>query len=110
MCGQRAVPVDLSPPQLAIVRHDLRLWLAGAKDDLSIPERLQDPEQRRREAAAYERLLQGIGRGLITVPDREARAFLAEAAAGNDEGNEYEQVKAEHDALHALLAVLEEAE
>ncbi|HEX8751908.1 MAG TPA: hypothetical protein VF731_00700 [Solirubrobacterales bacterium] len=63
-----------------------------------------------RFAANLHRLLRGLGRGMITVPDQEVRAFLAEAAAGNDEGNEYEQVKAEHDALYALLAVLEEAE
>jgi hypothetical protein len=83
------------------------MWLTGVREDLKSPERLRDAAMRRREAEAYERLLAGIGRGVVAVPDKEARDFLAEAAKGNDEDSEYELVKARHDALHGLLASLE---
>ncbi len=107
--GQRAVPLDLPAPQIAILRCRLRSWLAGAREDLEIPERLSDPAKCRREAEAYERLLTGIGWGVIVVPDEEARTFLAAAAVGSDKATEYERVKAEHEVLHSLLALLEVA-
>ena len=89
------------------MRGILRMWLSGVIDDLKSPERLRDPEERRREAQAYERLLAGIGRGVVAIPDDEARDFLAEAAKGNDADSEYALVKARHDALYGLLARLE---
>jgi hypothetical protein len=83
------------------------MWLSGVRADLKSPERLSNPGMRRREAEAYERLLAGIGRGVLAVPDDEARDFLAAAAKGNDEASEYAQAKARHDALYALLSRLE---
>lgn len=107
MGAKRPVPLNLPACQVAILRESLRMWLGGVREDLKTPERLRDPDKRRREAAAYERLLTGIGWGTVIVPDEEARAFLASAAKGNDAGNEYAQAKAEHDALHGLLSVLQ---
>jgi hypothetical protein len=105
--GRRTVPLDLPPSQLRILRLILRMWLMGLEDDLKAPERLRDPRMRRHEADAYKRLLAGIGRGRLAVPDNEARVFLAQAAKRHDEAGEYEQTKARHDALYALLARLE---
>jgi hypothetical protein len=105
--GRRTVTLDLPPSQLGILRSILRMWLSGVREDLKSPERLRDAAMCRREAEAYERLLAGIGRGALAIPDEEAHDFLAEAAKGNDEDSEYALVKDRHEALYGLLARLE---
>ena len=43
----------------------------------------------------------------IVLPDEAALEAVAVATADDDEANNYEEVAANHDALHALLGVLE---
>lgn len=104
----RVVPLNLPAKQVLSLIDELRSWIAGVREELAEPERLRDPAYRRREAQAYERLLAGVVCGVVVVPDEEARAFLASAAEGNDEANEYEKIAAEHDARCGLLSCLAE--
>lgn len=101
------VPLALTPAQVTIMRDNLSDWLEGVREDLKTPDKLVDPECTRAEAAAYERLRTGLAEGRIAVPDETARDFLRAAAEGHDKENGYAEVVAHHDAMHALLAVLE---
>lgn len=104
--GKRSVPLDLRPSHVAFVRFNLTSCLDAVKADLETPERMRNPDRAGREAAACERLLAGLGRGQVVVPDEEARCMVARLLAGADDGNEYAQAVAEHDALDGLLAKL----
>jgi FAD/FMN-containing dehydrogenase len=106
--GWRVVPLNLPAKQVLALIDDLRIWIAGLREELAEPERLRDPAHRRREMQAYERLLVGVVCGVVVVPDEEARAFLASAAKHSDEANDYEQLATEHDALYGLLSRLDE--
>lgn len=101
------VHLALTVAQITIMRENLSDWLEGVREDLKTPDKLFDPEDTRAEAAAYERLLAGVASGRIAVPDEPARDFLRAAAEGQDKENGYAEVVAHHDAMHALLAVLE---
>jgi hypothetical protein len=103
MAGRRFVPLELSPLDIAILRETLALCLEGVRGDLEIPERMPNPQRAGREAKAYERLLSGLERGRIVVPDQEAREAVAAIATATDRENEYDVVVAKHDALHGLL-------
>lgn len=105
---EQAVPVDLPPEHIAILRERLTDWLEGAREDLRTPEQLEDPGQTRREAQAYERLLVGLTLGQFFLPDEEAREAIDAASKGYDEESGYAEVVANHDALHGLLALLSE--
>lgn len=104
--GPRAVPVDLSDAQVAILRRELLGWLDGIELDLGHPEPLEDREASEREADAFLRLLAAIDRSEIELPDEDAREALGKAAEGYDEASGYERICAVHDAHHALLSVL----
>jgi len=106
MADPRVVPVDLPPAQTEILRSELLGWLAGIELDLGHPEPLDDPEASVREAEAFRRLLTGIDRSEIELPDEDAREALGKAAEGYDEASGYERVCAVHDAHHALLSLL----
>ncbi len=54
--GRRAVPLDLPPSQVTILRSLLADWLQGARSDLSHPKGVESPELTRQEADAFERL------------------------------------------------------
>jgi hypothetical protein len=105
--GRRAVPLGLPAEHVAIVRLDLEVCLEGVEGDLEMPERMPNPEKARREAEAYKRLLAGLDRGEIVLPDEIARETLKERVVAVDNATEYARVVVEHDALHGLLAVLE---
>lgn len=107
MCGERPVPLDLPAKHIPILRDRLTGWLEGVREDLKIPERMENPGKARREAQAYERMLVGLTTSQIFLPDDPARAAVAAAASGYDEGSNYAEIAANHNALHALLAVLE---
>jgi hypothetical protein len=83
-------------------------FLAGVQDDLEHhPERpLKDPDRRRREAEAWERLLVGLTVGHMYLPDDEALRVLQDATEGYDKDNEWEELSSQHNALHALLALV----
>jgi hypothetical protein len=106
--GERVVPLDLPAEQVPILRARLTNWLEGAREDLKTPERLESPDDADREAQAYERLLVGLTTGQIVLPDEAARKVLMAAAASYDEGSDYAEIAANHDALHDLLARLVE--
>lgn len=102
-----SVALNLSAKHAAILRRDLADWAADLRADLREPERLEDPDRTRAEAAAYERLCAAVEIGELRVPDAEAERVLRSAAEAHDRESEYERVVAEHDAMHALLAALE---
>lgn len=107
MCGERPVPLDLPAEHIPILRDRLTNWLEGAREDLKTPERMENPGEARREAQAYERLLVGLTTGQIFLPDDAARAAVEAASSGYDAGSNYAEIAANHNALHALLVVLE---
>lgn len=104
--GERAVSLDLSAEHIPILRDRLTGWLAGIREDLNTPERLESPDAVRQEAQAYERLLVGLTTGQVILPDEPARAAIGTAMVAHDKESNYAEVAANHDALHGLLAAL----
>lgn len=98
--------LDLPAEHIPILRDRLSSWLAGIRDDLNAPERLENPDEARREAQAYERLLVGLTTGQIILSDEPARTAIETAMATHDKESNYAEVVANHDALHGLLAAL----
>jgi hypothetical protein len=105
--GRRAVPLNLPALHIAILRDSLEDCLEGAERELEVPDELRDPDKTRSDAEAYKRLLVGLDRGEVAIPDKVAREAVKRLAAASDEGTGYAEVVAEHDALHGLLALLE---
>ncbi len=105
--GARPVPLDLAAKHIPILRSCLNDWLHGVREDLKDPERLQQLDKAQREAQAFERLLVALATGQIVLPDEVAREAVAVATADDDVASNYKEVAANHDALHALLGVLE---
>jgi hypothetical protein len=103
----QAVPLDLPAPQVALLRLTLTSCLVGVKGDLARAGETPNSEKAREEAGAFRRLLRGLQRGEVTLPDEPARAAVAILAAEADRENNYAGVVAEHNALHGLLGVLE---
>jgi len=106
MGGTRPVPLDLAAKHIPILRSCLNDWLHGVREDLKAPERLQQPDKAHREAEAFERLLVALATRQIVLPDEAAREAVAVATADDDAASNYQEVAANHDALHALLGVL----
>jgi hypothetical protein len=104
--GARPVPLDLPAKHIPILRSCLNDWLHGVREDLKAPERLQHPDKAQREAQAFERLLVALATRQIVLPDEAARAAVEAATVDHDEESNYQEVAANHDALHALLGVL----
>ncbi|HXV05911.1 MAG TPA: hypothetical protein VFP23_08435 [Solirubrobacterales bacterium] len=104
--GRHAVPLDLSPSRIAILRRLLAGWLEDARSDLGHPRGVKNPDLTRQEAEAFERLLSGIADGLVLMPDEIARAAVEAAARAYDEASDFAEIVAHHDALHGLLAAL----
>ncbi len=105
--GGQAVPLDLPAPQVVLLRQTLTSCLVGVKGDLARADEIPNADKARKEASAYWRLLRGLRRGEVVVPDEPAREAVATIAAEADRENNYAGVVAEHDALHGLLGVLE---
>jgi hypothetical protein len=102
------VPLDLTALHIAILRDSLEDCLEGAERELEKSDELRDADKVRSDAEAYKRLLAGLDRGEVVIPDEVARQAVKQMAAASDEGTGYAEVVAEHDALHGLLALLEE--
>jgi hypothetical protein len=98
---------NASAVHLLILHDTLADCLAGVRDDLEAPEVVKDPEQAREEADAYQRLLAGLARGKILVPDEAALSAVKKIATADDEASNYAEIAANHDALHGLLSLLE---
>lgn len=105
--GTRAVSLDLPADHLLILRDTLADCLEGVQGDLGTPEAVQDPAQAREEADAYQRLLAGLARGRILIPDEAALSAVRKIATADDEASNYAEVAANHDALHGFLSLLE---
>lgn len=108
MDGARPVPLDLPAKHIPVLRACLTDWLHGVREDLKTPERLRQANKARQEAQAFERLLIALATGQIVLPDETAREAVAVATADDDAASNYEEIAANHDALHALLGVLED--
>jgi hypothetical protein len=100
------VPLDLPPSQVEILCGLLGDWREDARRDLAHPKGVKNPDLTRREADAFERLLSGVEKGQVFVPDETARAPIETAARAYDEASDYAEIVAHHDALHGLLAAL----
>jgi hypothetical protein len=100
------VPLDLPAKHIPILRSCLNDWLHGVREDLKAPKRLQHPDKAQQEAQAFERLLVALATRQIVLPDEAARAAVEAATVDHDEESNYQEVAANHDALHALLGVL----
>jgi hypothetical protein len=103
---RRAVPLDLPPSQVTILRGLLADWLEDVRRDLTHPEGMKNPVAARQDADAFERLLSAMADGQVFVPDEMARAAVEAAATAYDEASDFAEIIANHDALHGLLAVL----
>ncbi|MGN6256607.1 MAG: hypothetical protein ACTHN3_02510 [Solirubrobacterales bacterium] len=103
---RRPVPLDIAAKHVPVLRACLTGWLEGTREDLKAPEQMQDPDKAQQEAEAFERVLAALATGQIVLPDEAAREAVAVATADDDEANNYREVAANHDALHALLGVL----
>lgn len=102
------MPLDLPAKHVPVLRACLNGWLEGVREDLNAPERLRQPDKARQEAQAFERLLIALATGQIVLPDDAAREAVAVATADDDAASNYKEIAANHDALHALLGVLED--
>ncbi len=105
--GTRPVPLDLPAKHIPILRACLTGWLDGVREDLKAPERLRRPDEAQQEAQAFERLLVALVTGQIVLPDEVAREAVAVATADDDAASNYKEIAANHDALHALLGLLD---
>jgi hypothetical protein len=110
MADQMPVLLELPRRDRKFLEEVLTMARDGVRDELcEHGERLREPRRLRREAAAYERLLEAVEAQRVH-PDPELRAVLDELAGIVDEGNEYARVVAEHRAMRGLLASLERRE
>jgi hypothetical protein len=105
--GKRAVSLDLPAQHVLILRDTLADCLEGVRGDLATPETVKDLNQARGEANAYQRLLAGLARGKILVPDSAALSAVKKIATADDRASNYAEIAANHDALHGLLSLLE---
>lgn len=105
--GARPVPLDLPAKHVPVLRFCLTGWLEGAREDLEAPERLRHPEKAQQEVQAFERLLVALTTRQIVLPDEAAREAVEVATADDDEASNYKEIANNHDALHALLGVLD---
>jgi hypothetical protein len=96
-----AVALSITSGQARILRPRLEMVRDGVRDDLASGKSLPREAMAREDEDAYARLLAALDGGSIIPMPHVCRA-LDELAEATDEGNEYERVAAEHDALAAL--------
>jgi hypothetical protein len=99
--------------QLAILREEANDWLVAKADDLR---RIGDGDRDRimgevDDVAALGRLVSGLRRGEVLLPDRAMRELVARSTTETERldslKEEYDRLVAEHDAWTALLAHLD---
>lgn len=100
------VPIDLTGGQIEIVADEIDTVLIGLTQDLVFLDRRPDPAGHVEEVAAYGRLAAALTTGKLRLPDRGALKALERLAGELDDRNEYEQVRAEHEAFGALVALM----
>lgn len=100
---QRVVRLDMSIEHRMILRDKIETWRDAERDDLKTPSGMRSPEKPRLRITTYERLIEALRTGSITLPDEEARVHLTGAARGFDEAEEWEETKVDRDSLWSLL-------
>ena len=100
-----AVALKLPADHIRFLRGVFEKARDGIDDELKEFSAQLDPKRLHREHAAYGRLLTALDE-LVIVPDRDARDVVGDLIQVIDQGNEYERVLCEHEALHGLLAQL----
>jgi hypothetical protein len=107
----------MTEAQLEIVRDAVFGELVGKAGDLRLLHANPDPKGAIKEVAALGRLAFWLEHGEVLVPDRVAREVAQGLADGVDAMHEweevverYEEAMAEHDALHAFVACLSDAD
>jgi hypothetical protein len=104
-----AVALDLPVDHVRFLRGVFEKARDGISDELEeFPGQL-DPKRLHREHAAYGRLLTALDE-LVIVPDQDVCDLVGGLAGVIDQGNEFERVVAEHEALYGLLGQLEGGE
>jgi hypothetical protein len=104
-----AVALNVPADHVRFLRGLLKDAREGLRAELTDhPKQLKDPARLRREEAAYGRLLAALDE-LVIVPDDDVRSVLGDLAKIIDGDNEYRRVVAEHEALHGLLAELDDS-
>ena len=102
------VALNISPEQARFLCGLFEDARAGVRRELKeYPEQLREPARLRREEAVYGRLLTALDK-LVVVANADVRAVVGDLARIIDRSNEYSRVVFEHEALHSLLAKLEE--
>lgn len=104
--NSQAAALDLPAPQANLLRRIFGDCLDGVRRDLRDQCRVPDPTAANRDAGAYERILAGLDRGTMQIPDEEARQAVEAIATSTDQVNDYTKVVAEHMALYELLVRL----
>lgn len=100
------VRIDLPAEQIEIVADEVDAVLIGLTQDLVFLDRRPDPAGHVEEVAAYGRLAAALTTGKLRLPDRGALKALKRLAGEFDDRNEYEQVRAEHEAFGALVGLM----
>jgi hypothetical protein len=100
------VPIDLTAGQIEIVADEIDTVLIGLTQDLAYLDGKPDPAAYIEEVAAYGRLAAAVTTGTLGLPDRRCRKALERLAEELDGRNEYERVRAEHEAFGALVALM----
>jgi hypothetical protein len=100
-------PIELTPAHVGLLQGIVTSSLRGLERDLQSSERLPDPQAVRRESAAHARILEGLERGYVVGPDKDAHSVLNHLIAAADMANNYSAVVAEHAAMQGLIHQLE---
>lgn len=100
------VPINLPAEHIEIVADEVDTVLIGLTQDLVFLDRRPDPAGHVKEVAAYGRLAAALTTGKLRLPDRGALKALERLAGELDDRNEYEQVRAEHEAFGALVELM----
>jgi hypothetical protein len=101
-----SVPIDLPAEQIEIVADEIDTVLIGLTQDLAYIGGKPDPAGYIEEVAAYGRLAAALTTGILQLPDRRCRRALRRLAGELDDRNDYERVRAEHEACGALVEQL----
>ncbi len=101
-----SVPIDLTAEQIEIVGYEGDSVLIGLTQDLAHLDGKPDADGYIEEVAAFGRLAAALTTGTLQLPDRRCRSALERLAAELDGRNDYDRVRAEHEAFAAFVELL----
>lgn len=105
--NSEAVTLDLPATQVSVLRRIFTSCLDGIRADQHRRRQFPKLSAAVQDADAYERILAGLDRGEMFLPDEQAREAVQAIATSTDQENDYTTVVAEHVALYGLLARLD---